>query len=80
MPPELRNRAADNWRVLLAIADACSPWAPRFARDTRQFLDRKRSVTGIGAMPVPIAVAPRFTSRNNAAASRSRSMSSFTVV
>ena len=28
MPPELRNRAADNWRVLLAIADACSPeWA-----------------------------------------------------
>ena len=25
MPEELRNRAADNWRVLLAIADACSP-------------------------------------------------------
>ena len=24
MPPELRNRAADNWRVLIAIADACS--------------------------------------------------------
>jgi hypothetical protein len=25
MPSALRNRAADNWRVLLAIADACSP-------------------------------------------------------
>jgi Protein of unknown function (DUF3631) len=24
MPPELRNRAADNWRVLIAIADAAS--------------------------------------------------------
>jgi hypothetical protein len=25
MPAALRNRPADNWRVLLAIADACSP-------------------------------------------------------
>jgi hypothetical protein len=25
MPPELRNRHADNWRALIAIADACGP-------------------------------------------------------
>jgi Protein of unknown function (DUF3631) len=25
MPPELKNRQADNWRILLAVADACSP-------------------------------------------------------
>ena len=26
LPEELRNRAADNWRVLIAIADACPGW------------------------------------------------------
>jgi hypothetical protein len=30
MPPELRNRHADNWRPLIAIADACGPeWGAR---------------------------------------------------
>ena len=33
MPAELRNRAADNWRVLLSIADACSPEWGRAARE-----------------------------------------------
>ena len=33
MPAGLRNRAADNWRVLLAIADACSPEWDKAARD-----------------------------------------------
>ena len=30
MPAELRNREADNWRPLIAIADACGPeWGAR---------------------------------------------------
>jgi Protein of unknown function (DUF3631) len=33
MPKELRNRPADNWRVLFAIADACSPEWGKAARD-----------------------------------------------
>jgi hypothetical protein len=33
MPKELRNRAADNWRVLFAIADACSPEWGQAARN-----------------------------------------------
>jgi Protein of unknown function (DUF3631) len=33
MPEELRNRAADNWRPLLAIADACTPTWGRAARE-----------------------------------------------
>ena len=33
MPPELRNRAADNWRVLLAIADAAGPEWSKAARE-----------------------------------------------
>ena len=32
MPSNLRNRAADNWRVLLSIADDCSPEWGRAAR------------------------------------------------
>lgn len=33
LPEELRNRAADNWRVLIAIADACSPTWGELARE-----------------------------------------------
>src|SRR5262249_58140563 len=40
-PPELRNRAADNWRPLIAIADACGPeWGAR-ARDAAVALSRR---------------------------------------
>jgi len=33
MPPELRNRAADNWRPLLAIADSFGPASGKAARE-----------------------------------------------
>jgi hypothetical protein len=33
LPDELRNRAADNWRVLIGIADACSQEWGRLARE-----------------------------------------------
>ena len=40
MPEELRNRAADNWRVLLAIADACSPVWGKAAREAAVALSK----------------------------------------
>ena len=40
MPEGLRNRPADNWRVLLAIADACSPAWGELAREAGVILSR----------------------------------------
>jgi hypothetical protein len=40
IPEGLRNRAADNWRVLLTIADACSPEWGRLAREAAVALSR----------------------------------------
>jgi hypothetical protein len=33
MPPQLRNRVGDNWRVLISIADACNPAWGKAARE-----------------------------------------------
>ena len=40
MPEELRNRAADNWRALLSIADACSPAWGKAAREAAVALSK----------------------------------------
>jgi hypothetical protein len=40
MPEELRNRAADNWRPLLSIADACSPEWGKAAREAAVALSK----------------------------------------
>jgi Protein of unknown function (DUF3631) len=40
MPEGLRNRPADNWRVLLAIADACSPAWGELAREAAVALSK----------------------------------------
>lgn len=40
MPKKLRNRAADNWRALFAIADACGGGWGRRARDAAVTLAR----------------------------------------
>jgi len=51
MPPELRNRAADNWRPLIAIADLCGDEYGRQAREAAiamsgdTFLDEDPVVT-----------------------------------
>jgi len=48
MPPELRNRAADNWRVLISIADAFGPEWGKAARaaalELSEDLDEDQSV------------------------------------
>jgi hypothetical protein len=40
MPEELRNRAADNWRALLSIADACNPAWGKAAREAAVALSK----------------------------------------
>jgi hypothetical protein len=40
MPSELRNRVADNWRPLIAIADACGPEVGMKAREAAVALSR----------------------------------------
>ena len=40
MPNGLRNRPADNWRVLLSIADACSPAWGELAREAAVALSK----------------------------------------
>jgi hypothetical protein len=40
MPEELRNRAADNWRPLLSVADACSPAWGKAAREAAVALSK----------------------------------------
>jgi hypothetical protein len=40
MPPDLRNRQADNWRPLIAIADACGPEWGANAREAAIALSR----------------------------------------
>jgi hypothetical protein len=42
MPEGLRNRSADNWRVLLSIADACSPAWGKAAREAAIALSKSQ--------------------------------------
>jgi len=42
MPEGLRNRPADNWRVLLSIADACSPAWGELAREAAIALSKSQ--------------------------------------
>jgi len=42
MPEGLRNRPADNWRVLLSIADACSPAWGKTAREAALALSKNQ--------------------------------------
>jgi hypothetical protein len=48
MPKGLRNRAADNWRVLFAVADACSQEWGKAARDAAIELSRGQDEDDMG--------------------------------
>jgi hypothetical protein len=50
MPAELGSRQADNWRPLIAIADACSPEWGRLAREAAISLSRGDRVEDVGIM------------------------------
>ena len=63
MPAGIFNRAADNWRPLLAIADAAGGEWPRRARRAAEFLRRQRAMmTNRSASPCSLIFAPSLSS------------------
>jgi hypothetical protein len=75
MPEELRNRAADNWRPLLSIADACSPaWGKSAREGFRRRFNIGRVLSCLGGTLALLTSKTRQRDNTNVATVRSASV------